>query len=122
MAAAGGGHHSCTLQLLAWGARAMYTAPGGATALMAAASGGHTQCVAALIEAGAAVNDHDHCGMSAMMLAATAGHVAVLQCLMGHQAALERQPFQVSKTICLASREELVPLYWLTHALCYLTL
>lgn len=95
MAAAGGGHLSCTQQLLDWGAKASYSAPDGITALMAAASGGHIQCVAALINAGAGVNDHDHRGMSAIMLAAAAGHVTVLRCLIRHKAALDRMSFQV---------------------------
>ena len=96
MAAAGGGHLSCTQQLLDCHADAAYNVPDGTTALMAAASGGHTQCVAALVQADAPV-DHINCnGMSAIMLAAAAGHVTVVQCLIKHKAALERLSFQVA--------------------------
>ena len=95
MAAAGGGHLSCTQQLLDCNADVAYSALDGTTALMAAASGGHGKCVAALIRAGVALNNQDHSGMSAIMLAAAAGHVSVVRCLIRHGAALERLPFQV---------------------------
>lgn len=96
MAAAGGGHLSCTQQLLDCNADAAFNAPSGTTALMAAASGGHTQCVAALIQADAPMDYIDCNGMSAIMLAAAAGHVYTIQCLLKHTAAIAMLSGQVA--------------------------